>query len=72
MLSQAQAEETGFLRRVNSVTLRDKVRRCEIRKTLDFESLLRMERSQFSSFGHVSRMSQERLARPVLLVTPTG
>jgi len=45
------------------VTLRDKVRNCEIRKAL------RIERSQLRWFGHVSRMLQERLARQVLLAT---
>jgi len=32
MLSQAQTEEMGFWRKVHGVTLRDKVRRCEIVK----------------------------------------
>jgi len=57
----------GFLRRVHGVTLRDKVRSCEIRKALNVEPLLRTERSQLRWFGHVPRMSQE-----TLLATPTG
>jgi len=32
-----------FLRRVHGVTLRDKVRSCEIRKALNVEPLLRIE-----------------------------
>ena len=49
----------GILPRVHGVTLHDKVRRCEIHKTLDVEPLhLRIERSQLRWFGHVSRMTQ--------------
>ena len=36
----------GILRRVHGVTLRDKVRNCEIRGALNVEPHLRMERSQ--------------------------
>jgi len=36
------------------------------------ESLLQVERSQLRRFGHVSRMSQERLVRHVLLDAPMG
>jgi len=53
----------GFLRRVHGVTLHDKVLSYEIRKSLDVEPLLRIERSQLRWLGHVSRMSQERLVR---------
>jgi len=35
ILSQVQAAEMMFLRRVHRVTLRDKVRSCEIRKALN-------------------------------------
>ena len=52
-------------------TLRDKVRSCEIRKVLNFEPLLRIERSQLRWFGHVTKMSQKKLAEHVLLVTLT-
>jgi len=58
---------------VHGVTLLDKVRSCEIRKALNVEPLLRIERSQLRWFGHVSRrMLHERLARQVLLAKPTG
>jgi len=46
ILSQVQAAEMGFLRRVHGVTLRDKVRSCELLKALNIEPLLRLERSQ--------------------------
>ena len=54
-LSQVQAAEMGFLRRVHGVTLRDKVRSCEIRKSLNVQPLTRIERSQLRWFGHLSR-----------------
>ena len=45
------------LRRVHDVTLRDKVRSCEISRALNVEALLRIERSQLCCFGHVTRMT---------------
>ena len=67
MLFQAQAAAIGFLRRVHGVTHRDKARSCEIRKTLNAESLLRIVRSQQWWFGHLTRMPKETLASQVLL-----
>jgi len=52
----------GYLRRVQGVTLCDKEHRSEIRKARDVKLLLRIERSQLCYFGHVSRMTQERIA----------
>ena len=72
MLFQVQAAEMGFLRRVYDVTLRNKVRSCEIRKALKIESLLRIERSQIRWFGHEFTVSQDRLAMQALLATSTG
>jgi len=66
--SEVQIAEKEYLRRVKGVTLRDKVRSCDIRKTLNVEQFLRIERSQLRWFGHVSRMSHVRLARQVLRV----
>ena len=43
-----------------------------MRKILNLESLSRVERSQLRWFGHVTRMSWERLARKVVLATQTG
>jgi len=62
----------GSLWRVQGVALRDKVRSCEICKSLHVEPLLRIERSQICSFGHVTRMSKERLERHILLATPAS
>jgi len=51
------------LRGVHGLIFRDNVRSCGIRKALNVKPfLLRIERSQLSWFGHVTRMSQERLA----------
>jgi len=55
MLSQMQATEIVFLRVVHGVTLRDKVRGCEIPKALNVLSLLRIKKSQLCWFGHVTR-----------------
>ena len=64
MRSQVQASEMRFLRRIEGVTLFNKVRNSEIRKSLNIEPLLlRIERSQLRWFGHVSRMPQERLPK---------
>ena len=54
ILSQALAAEMGYMRKVCSVTIRDKVRSCEIRKALNVEPLLRIKRSQLRWFGHVT------------------
>ena len=61
MRSQVQASEMRFLRRIEGVTLFNKVRSSEIGKSLNIEPLLlRIERSQLRWFGHVSKMPQER------------
>jgi len=72
ILSQVQAAEMFFLRKVYSVTFRDELRSCEIRRAPNIEPLLRIERSQLLWFGHVSRMPHERLVRQVLLAKLTG
>ena len=73
MLSQVQASEMRFLRRIEGITLFNKVRSSEIRKSLNIELLLlRIERSQLRWFGHVSRMPQERLPKQALLAKANG
>ena len=59
-------------RYVPGVTLRDKVRSCEICRALNVEPLVRIEISQLRQFGHASRMPHERLVRQVLLGKPTA
>ena len=55
------------------VSLFNKVRSSEIRKSLNIDPLLlRIERSQLSWFGHVSRMPQERLPKRALLAKANG
>jgi len=71
MLSQEIAAEMGYLQRVFGMTLCDKVHRSEIRKARNVEPLIRINRSQLRWFGHVFRMSQNRLAKQVLLTTST-
>ena len=71
--SQVQASEMRFLRRIEGVTLFNKVRSSDIRKSLNIEILLlRIERSHIILFGHVSRMPQERLPKQVLLAKANG
>ena len=73
MRSQVQASEMRYLRRIEGVTLFNKVRSSEIRKSLNIEPLLlRIERSQLRWFGHVSRMPQERLPKQALLAKSNG
>ena len=73
MRSQVQASEMKFLRRIEGVTLFNKVRSSEIRKSLNIQPLLlQIERYQLRWFGHVSRMPQERLPKQVLLAKANG
>ena len=73
MRSQVQASEMRFLRRIEGVTLFNKVRSFEIRKSRNIETLLlRIERSQLRWFGHVSRMPQERLPKQALHAKANG
>ena len=61
MQSQVQASEMRFLRGIEGVTLFNKVRSSEIRKSLDIEPLLlRIERSQLRWFGHVKQNASEK------------
>jgi len=46
ILSQVQAVEMGFLRKFYGVTLRNKVRSCEICKALNVKPLFQIEKSQ--------------------------
>ena len=65
---QVQAFEMSFLRRIDGVTLFNKVRSSEDTKSLNTEPLLlRIERSQLRWFSHVSRIPQETLPKQALL-----
>ena len=73
VLLQMQASEIRFLRKIKGVTMFDKHRNTEIRKSLDIESLLlRIESSQLRWFGHVSRMPDERLHKQTLYAKVSG
>ena len=73
VLSQAPAAEMRFLRRSRNMQIRDKVRNCEIRKSLNLETfLLRMEISQITLIRAYVPNVPGRLAKQVLLATPTG
>jgi len=51
-----------FLWRVHGVTLRDRVRNCEIRKALNVDPLLRIERSQLPWFGHCLQNDPQKIS----------
>ena len=72
ILSQVQAAEMGILRRVHCVTLRDKVRSCEPRKSCISSRIICNRESVPCWFGDVSRMSHERLVMQVRLTSHTG
>ena len=68
-----QVTELGFCRSFHGLRRRDKVCSCEICKALKVVLLLTlMERSQLRWHSHVSRSSQEKLARHVLLASHNG
>ena len=65
--SRIQAAEISFLRRVASISLRDRVKSSIIRERLGVGPLLlHLERSQLRWFGHLVRMPPRRLPREVL------
>ena len=70
--SQVQASEMKFLRRIERVALFNEMHSSEIRKSLNIELLLLIERSQFKRIGHVSRIPQERLSKQALLAKANG
>ena len=71
--SRIQAAEMEFLRKIRGLTLLDKVKSADIRKSLNIESLLlRLERSQLRWYEHVTRMPQQRTAKKLLFSPPIG
>ena len=62
--SRIQAAERGFLRKVRSLSLLEKVKSIDICQSFNIEPLLLcIERSQMGWHGHVTRMSHERTAK---------
>jgi len=64
-----QAADIRFLRKVQGVTLRDKVRSCEIHEVLNVEPFFRIKKFQLRWLGYVPIISHERLARQAPLAT---
>ena len=63
----------GFLQKLSGLSLLDKVKSTDIRKSLNIEPLLpRIERSQLHWYGHVTRMSHERTAKQPMDAFPSG
>ena len=62
-----QVSDMRFLQKIVEVTMFDKVCTTVIREPLNIESpLLHIVRSQLGWFGHVSRISKERLPKQTL------
>jgi len=71
--SRIQASEMSFLRKIAGLTRLDRVRNSDIRRNLGVGPLLsHIERSQLRYYGHVTRMSQDRLAGRIMEARPTG
>ena len=71
--SQWQASEMRFLRKIEGVTLFNKVRSYEIRKSLNIEPVPYFSKlKDLRWFGHVSRMPQKRLSKQALLAKANG
>ncbi|CAM1319285.1 Uncharacterised protein r2_g2743 [Pycnogonum litorale] len=63
----------AFLRRISGLTMLDRVLSSEIREILRVKSLLlQIERSQLRYYGHVMRMSSDRIANRILKTHQTG
>ena len=68
-----KSPKRGFFRRMEEVTLSNKVRSSDIRKSLIIEPLLlRIKRSQLRWFDHVNKIPQERLPKQGLLAEARG
>ncbi|CAM1302215.1 Uncharacterised protein r2_g1203 [Pycnogonum litorale] len=67
--TRSRATEMAFLRRISGLTMLDRVRSSEIRVE---PLLLQIERSQLRYYGHVMRMSSDRIENMVLKTHPTG
>ena len=72
LITSASVQNEVFTK-IEGVTLFNKKRSSEIRKSLNIEPLLlRIKRSQLGWFGHVSRMPQERLPKQAFLAKGNG
>ncbi|CAM1330618.1 Uncharacterised protein r2_g3965 [Pycnogonum litorale] len=73
MQSRIQAAEMAFLRKISGLTMLDRKRSSEIRETLQVELLLlQIERSWLRYYGHVMRMSSDRMAKQGFEGSPDG
>ena len=61
--SQVRASEMRFLRRIKGVTLLNKERSSEIRKSRKHRTRQQIEKSQLRWLGYVSRIPLERLRK---------
>ena len=70
---QMQASEIRLLRKIEGITMFDKLHNSAIQESLNTESLfLRIKKSQLRWFGYASRMSRERLFKQTLYAEVNG
>ena len=66
--SRIKVAEIEFLRKVRDLSLLDKVKNTDIRKSLNIELLLlHIERLQLRWYGHVARMFHKRTEKQLML-----
>ena len=72
--SRVQAAKMGFLQKVRSLSLLDKVKSTDICQSLNIEPLVLRHtiRSQLRSYGHVTRMSHEQTANQLMDAFPSS
>ena len=71
--SRITAAKMRFLRRVQGVTRRDRIRNQNIRNQLHTTPIVQnIENKSLRWLGHVTRMSENRLPKRVMEARPTG
>ena len=73
MRFRVQAAEMFFSQKIRGLSLLDKVKSTDIRRSPNIKPLLlRIERSQLRWYGHVTRMSHEWTAKQLMDALPSG
>ena len=69
---QVEATEMGALRRSSRISRKDRIRNVTIRQQIVLEETIikEIEQNQFTWYGHVQRMAEERLPKIALKWMP--